>query len=299
MSDLRRTDVVLVTNSDPQLHDPESPVLAGALEAAGITTEIVAWDAGVDWTAYRLALLRSTWDYPGRLVEFLDWAKAVNHPTTLLNPVDLLRWNSHKGYLVEIERRGVPTVPTVLIPAESTDVVAQLAECPWDEVVVKPAVGCGGRRVHRGRPDDPALQQTARALAEHGDVVVQAFAPQVSQGERSLVFFDGVYSHAVRKVPAEGDYLCHEHHGGSAHFHDADSAELRVALAALACVPAEPAYARVDLINWQDAPVVIELELIEPDLFLRGDPDRIDRLVGVVASRLRATAGAVGAAETR
>lgn len=287
MTDLRRTDVALVTNSDPVLHDIEAPALAAALEVAGLSADVVAWDAEVDWTAYRLALLRSTWDYPGRLVEFLDWAKAVNHPTTLLNPVDVLRWNSHKGYLVEIERRGVPTVPTLLIPAESVDVAAQLAECPWDEVVVKPAVGCGGRQVHRGRPDDLTLQQTAMALAEHGDVVVQAFAPQVSEGERSLVFFDGVYSHAVRKVPAPGGYLCHEHHGGSAHAHDADSAELQVALAALACAPAESAYARVDLIDWQDAPVIIELELIEPDLFLRGEPDRVDRLVGVVAERLR------------
>ena len=287
MSHLGRTDVVLVTNSDPVLHDHEAPVLAGALEAAGISADVVAWDAEVDWTAYRLALLCSTWDYPGRLVEFLDWAKAVSHPTTLLNPVDLLRWNSHKGYLVEIERRGVPTVPTTLIPAESIDVGAQLAECPWDEVVVKPAVGCGGRQVHRGRPKDPRLQDTAVALAEHGDVVVQAFAPQVSEGERSLVFFDGVYSHAVLKVPAPGGYLCHEHHGGSAHAHDADSAELRVALAALACAPTESAYARVDLIDWQGAPVIIELELIEPDLFLRGQPDRIDRLVGVVTSRLQ------------
>jgi len=275
-----------VTNSDPVLHDHEAPVLAGALEAAGITADIVAWDAEVDWTAYRLALLRSTWDYPARLVEFLDWAKAVNHPTTLLNPVDLLRWNSHKGYLVEIQRRGVPTIPSILIPAESTDVEAQLAECPWDEVVVKPAVGCGGRQVHRGRPDDLPLQEAALSLAEHGDVIVQAFAPQVSEGERSLVFFDGVYSHAVRKVPAPGGYLCHEHHGGSAHAHDASSGELQVALAALACAPEEPAYARVDLIDWEDAPAIIELELIEPDLFLRGDRDRIARLVDVVTSRL-------------
>lgn len=286
MTDGRPADVALVTNSDPGLPDLEAPALAAALEAAGMTAGIVAWDAEVDWAAYRLAVVLSTWDYPNRLVEFLDWAKEVHQVTTLLNPVDLLRWNSHKGYLVEIERRGVPTVPTILIPAESIDVEVQLAECPWDEIVVKPAVGCGGRKVHRGRRDDPGVRELTLALAEQGDVIVQAFAPQVTVGERSLVFLDGAYSHAVRKVPAPGGYLSQEHQGGTAHPHEADSAELRVVLAALECAPAAPAYARVDLVRWEDAPVVIELELIEPDLFLRGDAERLGRLVGAVRRAL-------------
>ncbi|MEO7062138.1 MAG: hypothetical protein ABI083_20665 [Lapillicoccus sp.] len=280
-------DVALVTNSEPGLVDKEAPALVEALETAGMTAAVVAWDADVDWTAYRLTLLCSTWDYPGRLVEFLEWAREVNQATTLLNPVDLLRWNVHKGYLVEIERRGVPTIPTVLIPGESVDVTAQLAECPWEEVVVKPAVGNGGRHVQRGRRDDRSVREVALALAAHGDVIVQAFAPQVSAGERSLVFFDGAYSHAVRKTPEPGGYLSQRHHGGTESSHDADSAELRVALAALACAPAEPAYARVDLVDWEGSPVVMEVELIEPDLFLRGDAERTARLVRVVTGHLR------------
>lgn len=283
------TDVALVTNSDPGLVDDEAPVLAEALRAAGLSAAVVAWDADVDWAAYGLALLRSTWDYPGRLVEFLDWAKEVNQATTLVNSVDLLRWNSHKGYLVELGVRGVPTVPTLLIPAESLDVAAQLAESPWEDVVVKPAVGCGGRQIHRGRRDDPVVRAATLALAAQGDVIVSAFAAQVSAGERSLVFLGGALSHAVRKVPAPGSYLSQTHHGGVERPHDTDSAELQVALAALACAPAEPAYARVDLVDWEDAPVVMELELIEPDLFLRGDAQRVERLVQMVTDRLRAT----------
>lgn len=280
--------VALVTCTTAHLHDPEAELIGAALVADGIPTDVVPWDAEVDWAAYGLVVLRSTWDYFDRLVDFLAWASEVDRVSRLVNPVDVVRWNSHKGYLVELGHRGVPTVPTRLIPAESTDVADQLLECPWDEVVVKAAVDGGGRTPRRGRRDDVQVQEHARALSRTGDVVVQPFVPGILQGERSLVFLDGALSHTVLKVPAEGAFLSQRHHGASEHDLEADSADLRVALAAIAAAPGELAYARIDVVDWEGSPAVMEVEAIEPDLFLRGDRRRMARFVEMVRGALAA-----------
>ena len=122
----------------------------------------------------------------------------------LVNPADVLRWNSHKGYLAEFTAKGVPTVPTRLVPGPSTDVADQVREVPWEEIVVKPAIDGGARHAWRGLRDDPSLSRVAERLTDHGDVVVQPFVPAIVDGERSLVFLGGRFSHAVRKVPKPG-----------------------------------------------------------------------------------------------
>jgi glutathione synthase/RimK-type ligase-like ATP-grasp enzyme len=112
--------------------------------------------------------------------------------------------------------------------------------------------------------------------------------PAIVDGERSLVFLGGRFSHAVRKVPKAGDYRSQRHLGGTEVDHQPNSAELRVALSAMEAAPGRLSYARVDLVNWQDAPALIELEVIEPDLFFRGVPERMDRFVEVVQEELAA-----------
>ena len=278
--------VALVTCDDERYLEPEIYVVAAALEAKGVATEVVAWDADRDWAAYELVVVRSPWDYFDRVTQFLEWAARVERATALVNPADVLRWNAHKGYLVELAAKGIPTVPTVLIPGPSTDVADQVREVEWEEIVVKPAVDGAARHAWRGRRDDPALSRVTERLTDHGDVIVQPFVPAIVDGERSLLFFGGQFSHAVRKVPQEGDYRSQRHLGGTESDHQPDSAELQVALAAMAAAPGRLTYARVDLVDWQDAPAVIELEVIEPDLFLREVPERVDRFVEVVLDEL-------------
>jgi glutathione synthase/RimK-type ligase-like ATP-grasp enzyme len=157
---------------------------------------------------------------------------------------------------------------------------------PWEEIVVKPAVDGGARHAWRGMRDDPALSRVAERLTDQGDIVVQPFVPAIVDGERSLVFLGGRLSHAVRKVPQPGDYRSQRHLGGSEADHQADSAELQVALAAMAAAPGRLTYARVDLVEWEGAPVLIELEVIEPDLFLRGVPERVERFAEAVREEL-------------
>jgi len=279
-------EVALVTCADERYLEPEVHDTAAALRERGVTTDVVSWDEDREWAAYELVVVRTPWDYFDRVTEFLDWAAAVQRVTTLVNPVDVLRWNSHKGYLAELTAKGVPTVPTRLVPGDSVDVADQVREVPWEEIVVKPAIDGGARHAWRGLRDDPSLSRVAERLTDHGDVVVQPFVPAIVDGERSLVFLGGRFSHAVRKVPKPGDYRSQRHLGGSEVDHEPDSAELQVALAAMAAAPGRLTYARVDLVDWEDAPVLIELEVIEPDLFLRDVPERVDRFVEVVQEEL-------------
>jgi len=291
--DERVAEVALVTCADERYQEPEVHVAADALRAAGVSTDVVSWDEDRDWGAYELVVVRTPWDYFDRVTQFLDWAARVERETSLVNPADVLRWNSHKGYLAEFTAKSVPTVPTRLVPGPSTDVADQIREVPWEEIVVKPAVDGGARHAWRGLRDDPSLSRVAERLTEHGDVVVQPFVPAIVDGERSLVFLGGRFSHAVRKVPKTGDYRSQRHLGGREVDHEPDSAELQVALAAMAAAPGRLTYARVDLVDWEGAPVLIELEVIEPDLFLRDVPERVDRFVEVVRDELATARTAV------
>jgi len=281
-----QASIAVVTSKDPRYVDPEVPVVAEALRAAGMSPHVVSWDDELDWAAYALVVVRSPWDYFDRVVEFYEWAARVQLVTRIVNPADVIRWNSHKGYLVELAAKGIPTVPTRLIPGESIDVDLQLEECPWDEVVIKPAVDGGGREVLRARRDSDVARLHAEALSAKGDVIVQPFVPGIVDGERSLVFLGGAFSHAVRKVPAEGDYRVQYFYGGTELEHAPDSAELRVALWAIDSAPGRLTYARVDLVDWEGAPTLMELEAIEPDLYLRDTPERLARFAAAIQAEL-------------
>ena len=279
-------DVALVTCADERYADPEVEIVAAGLRRRGLTVDVVAWDAERDWAAYLLVVVRSTWDYFDRLPEFVEWVTRVDRLTRLVNPADVIRWNTHKGYLGELASRGVSTVPMRLIPGTSTDVADQVRECPWDDIVLKLAVDGGARTLWRGRRDDAGMSRAAERLADRGDVVVQPFVPAIADGERSLVFLGGRLSHAVRKVPAAGDYRSQHFLGGTELPHEADTAELQVALSAMAAAPGRLTYARVDLVDYEGVPCLMELEAIEPDLFFRGSPERVDRFAEVVREEL-------------
>ncbi|MFB7619024.1 RimK family alpha-L-glutamate ligase [Kitasatospora sp. NPDC056181] len=272
--------------------DPDLPLLVDALRAAGLAAEPVAWDAEAPgWERFDLAVVRSAWDYSERLGEFLAWADTTARATRLWNPAPVVRWNSDKRYLLELAGRGIPVAPTRILepggPFEQGDL-----DHP-DGVVVKPAVSAGARDTARylpGRAADAARH--ARMLLDQGRaVVVQPYLPLVAEGERALVFVDGDFSHAIRKGPVLTepgviDNLRTPHPDLVAH--QPTGAELRTARAALAAAPSAEGllYARVDLaLDGAREPVVMELELIEPNLFLGYDPQGPERLVAAVAAR--------------
>lgn len=273
---VRRPVIGLATCAQVPDLDEDGPVLVHALHPAGADAHSVIWDdPAVAWTDLDLVVVRSTWDYPARRKEFLAWAAARHR---IANSAPVLTWNTDKRYLQDLRRAGVPVVPGhVLEPGDPYRPPAS-----HGDVVVKPVVGAGAADTGRYPDGSPGAAELTAALHRQGRaVLVQPYLTEVdTDGETALVYLAGALSHAVRKAPL----LVHEGTrppvvGDAAHAlltpAVATSEQQAVAAAALAAVPGGPErlpYARVDLVPTHDGPVVLELELTEPSLFLRYAP---------------------------
>lgn len=266
----------------------EDRILSQALAKIGLEASRVDWaNPEIDWRGFDAIVIRQTWDYFERLDEFRAWLDRVETCTRIVNPVGVIRWNCDKRYLIELADAGVPTVPTVLVERQTpAPALAELLKRHgFDEAVIKPAVSGAGRETYRVRQNDTtALEPAWQRLVAAEAMLLQPFMPSiVERGEVSLIVIDGEVTHAVRKIAAEGEFRVQDDHGGSVHAHTPNPGEARVARAALAAVPGQVSYARVDLVDGAGGPRVMELELIEPELFFRLQPDAARRLADAVA----------------
>jgi glutathione synthase/RimK-type ligase-like ATP-grasp enzyme len=249
---------------------------AAALVERGMAVVPAVWDdPAVDWGRFGAVVVRSTWDYHHRPAEFLDWIERLEHAgVRVWNPPSLLRWNLDKRYLAELEQRGVPVVPTVTVPKGSGAALGDLLiEAGWDVAVVKPAVSASAHetwRTSRAGTEMDAGRFAAQVNA--GDVLVQPYLSAVEQGEWSLCFLAGRYSHAVLKRPRHGDFRVQSELGGEVLIVPPGAPVVERAEAMVALLPHPWLYARVDACEVGDTLVLMELELIEPTLFLHADP---------------------------
>jgi glutathione synthase/RimK-type ligase-like ATP-grasp enzyme len=274
--------VLLLSIASLPHRDLDSPLLVTALAERGIGSTVVTWSEPESWPAGAdLAVIRTTWDYTFRRDEFTLAMDSM--PLPLANPAPVVRWNSHKGYLVDLAESGVPVVPSVLIRRGDPPVLPALNA---SRIVLKPAVAAGGRGAGLFPAESTEAATQLADLLTGGDVLAQPFEPSVNAGERSLMFFGGGYSHAVRKVPAGTDFRVQQRYGGRLLGHQATAAELAAAMKALACVKEELLYGRVDLVGAPDQPLVMELELIEPEVFLPMAVGAADRFADAIATRL-------------
>lgn len=289
-----------------------------ALVRRGAAVTLVAWDdvgrlvcgeeepeegdlCDITDTLADVVVLRTTWDYWDRIEAFRGFMDALVPFGFLQNGAATVLANMDKRYLRELEGRGVGIVPTLFV--ERGGEVAAVEEARgrgWSTVVVKPHVGAAGSGLEKfDRLDQAAgyLEQVTR----EGVALVQKFLPRVvSEGETSLVYFDGVFSHAVTKVPAVGDFRSQVDFGGVYTLARPDEAQLRASELALAAwedrYGERPLYARVDLVPGDDGrPLLGELELIEPELFLDMDAGAADRFAGAIMDRV----GPLGYGEMR
>ncbi len=244
---------------------------AAALAAAGLAVEQRVWTDPGDLAGFDLILPLFAWGYQR---DVAVWYALLDRLAGLpvVNPVPVLRWNSDKAYLAELGAKGVAVVPTVDVAALDDASLAQArAALGAEEVVVKPAVSGGADGTHRVAPGAPIPTD---ALGQRR--LVQPLMPGIlADGEYSLFFFGGAFSHAIVKRPASGDFRVQEQFGGRETGWEASEAARLLAAAALAAAPAPPVYARVDMVG--DAAGVLhimELELIEPSLFLHHAGDR-------------------------
>ncbi len=267
--------------------DVDEDVLLAALRARGIAARMAAWnDPEEDWDARVPTVIRSTWDYIHDVRAFERWLERAERAAPLWNPSDVVRGNLHKRYLLDLERRGIPIVPTRVLGRGSRQTLAQVAgDRRWDDVVVKPAVGAGSFRTERFQADAFAAGEAHfAALLRERDVLVQPYEPSVEgHGERALVWIDGAFTHAVRKTPRFG---ADPERVSEALPIEPD--ELELGLRALEPHAEKLLYARVDMARGPDGdPRVMELELVEPSLFLKQCPAALDRLAAGLARRLQ------------
>jgi glutathione synthase/RimK-type ligase-like ATP-grasp enzyme len=267
--------VALATCAEIPGGDEDFPALIAALAEAGVDAAPAVWDAEIDWASFDLVVLRSAWDYAERRDEFVRWTRSLEH---VLNPAAVVEWNTDKRYLTELEAAGVPIIPTAFVAPGETFAV------PPEPFVVKPAISAGGRSSAWFEPAgaEAARSLLARIHAEGRTAMVQPYLGDAE--ETALVYIDGTYSHALRRrvpLPSAGErpvFYLDEELGRATE----SAAQRSAADAALACVPGDVLYARVDLLG----EAVLELEVAEPSLYLAFGSGAAARLAGAIARRL-------------
>jgi len=286
--------------------DPDDRLLRDELVGRGIAVDAAVWDdPTIDWATYQHVVVRNTWDYTDRRDLFVDWATRVEAASALLNPAEVISWNTDKTYLRDLERRGLPIVPTIwLDPERNFSARAIHTRFPaFGEFVIKPTVSAGSRDT--GRYDASltpqrmlAITHAKNLLAVGRHVMLQRYLRHVDEsGETALVYLDGQFSHAVRKnALLAGPYRPADLAGQLYHEEvitprEPTQAERELGdrvIATLGELFGGPLlYARVDLIpDDDDNPVIIEVELTEPSLFLAHGEGAVSRAADAVAARL-------------
>lgn len=267
--------------------DPDQDLLLDALAKRGVDARLHAWDDEPGpLSQARLCVIRSTWNYYHALERFLAWAERAAEQTRLLNPLSVVRWNVHKGYLRDLQSRRIAVVPTQWIGrGDGASLEAAMHALGARKVVVKPAVSAAS--FDTMRVDAANLregEEHLRRVVARVDAMVQPYVESVEgYGERSLIWIDGEFTHAIRKSPRFGGER--EHVSGALPI-EAD--ERAFGERVIAAVGQELLYARVDIARDEDGrPQVMEVELLEPSLFLRQSPAALGRFADAIVRRAR------------
>ena len=291
------TRVGIITGEEVPHLTENGQALLTELRERGLSAKPVLWtNSQIDWSTFDAALVRSCWEYHTRPDAFRNWLGFIEDAdVALLNPADAIRWNIHKFYLRDLADEGVSILPTAWIEQSSDSALrAVLQANDWKEAVVKPAVGTSSAGIWRtSLAEAPNHQQRFETLVSDGDVLVQEFASEITNGERSLVFFGGSFSHASRNLPTVDDFRAHPSYGGTTEPYDPppkiveQAADiLQTAYSILGISPTDLPYARVDGIERENTFLLMELELIEPYLSLNATGGALDAFADAIESCL-------------
>lgn len=244
----------------------------------------LAWDGPrAAFDGAEAVVMRSTWGYYRALEAFRDWTEAMAAATRLFNPIGLVRWNLRKDYVGKLAAAGVRVPGTRIVARQPAAIAQAFDEMGWQRAVVKPATGASGHSVELLARE--AIAETVPRLAT-GEVLVQEFLPEIAHGELSLVYFDGVFSHAIRKRPPKGEFRVNSRFGATREREEPPHAVSEEGAAALRVLPELPLYARVDGVVRDGVLVVIEVEVLEPALFMEFDPPSAERFAAATVKRL-------------
>jgi len=269
--------------SDAYEHDRIMDALTPAFAAEGLEVEDIAWDdPAADWASYALVIIGTTWDYWDRPQQFIETLKQIEAVTLLCNPSALVKWNSRKTYLKELETKGAKLIPTLWIEKTDTQAVeAAFDHFGADRLVFKRQIGAGADGQHLLSRGAPIPDMPHPMMAQPFMRTIQ------SEGEFSFIFIDGAFCHALIKRAADGDYRIQSSYGGTDHAITPASADLAAAQAMMATLDDPPLYARVDMLRGEDGELLLmELELIEPFLYPLEGPNLGPMLAAAVKRRL-------------
>jgi glutathione synthase/RimK-type ligase-like ATP-grasp enzyme len=286
-----RGSVALVTCREALGIDYDMPLLLEAVRATGIVVDEVCWDdESIDWSTYNHIVIRSTWDYHRRYDEFMQWVRAVGAVSTISNSVDVITWNTDKHYLAEVAEMGLPVVPTVFIEPGHDDWLDQVRELlTKGDVVVKPAISAGSNDTERHSNIDTAQKHVSELLSAQRSVMLQPYMADVDvESETGLVFIDSKFSHAFAKGPLlaqaknmSGGLYAEEEIG----VRQPTAEQLLIGERAVKWLTSRFGnllYARVDLLPTAQGPVIIEIELAEPSLYLLLHPQAATQLAEAI-----------------
>lgn len=279
----------IVTCSKCRQLIPAEQALLPLLDRHGIVGVPVVWNyPEIDWRSFDALLVRSIWDYhlhPEHFRQWLDTLEALQLPGW--NSVSVLRWNHHKFYLRDLASRGIPVVPSLFFEQHASDAMSQVKRLQWKHIVVKPAVSASGYRTQAFNADDSEAAKILADAAAFGDFLVQPFLPDIlHSGEVSLIFFNHRFSHAVLKRPGTGEFRVQAEHGGNHFPYFPDEAVVAQAQQVLDKSGHDLLYARVDGVVRGGEFQLMELELIEPDLFLEAREGSGEQFVEAIVRRV-------------
>ncbi|MBX9689994.1 MAG: hypothetical protein K2X27_25005 [Candidatus Obscuribacterales bacterium] len=287
---MKKQLVSLITYSDLPDLDPDDQLLQAALEKLGFSVQALVWDdESIDWQNAGVCVLRSSWDYHLKYDKFCNWLNYLSSCCQVFNSPEQIIWNSRKTYLRELSEAALPVMPTVFIDKESRRSLKEiLSENGWQTAVVKPVIGLATFGVLKLENNDESIlaaEKHVDSLLERSQVMVQDYLPSVqTYGERALSFIDGKFSHVVRKSAFQKLAVA-----GAAGESAAEPAadELSAAGEILSYLKETPLYARVDLLrDRNNKPLLMELELVEPSLFLKNSPKSAELFADAIARRL-------------
>jgi glutathione synthase/RimK-type ligase-like ATP-grasp enzyme len=281
-SNLQLMKIAIVSYQSSQKNESssimkEDDLLISFLKEKQLDAESVIWnDPGVEWKQYDVAILKTPWDYHYHIDVFFMWLDMINIlGIQLLNPVELVKWNSDKHYLKAIEMAGFPVIASVFLEQGTLpDLVPLFEQFKTQKLILKPCISGGAKNTIILAVEDVYIQlAVVHQLLKDGDYIVQPFMEEIFEGEWSYMFFNGVFSHAVLKVPKKGDFRVQGAHGGSSSGQQPEQSHVKSAQILVNEFAKGALYARVDGIISNGELQLMELELIEPYLFLDTHPD--------------------------
>ena len=274
----------------------ERMYLQKALEAKGLSVTTRSWDdPHYDWSQTRAIVFRTIWDYFERYDEFSTWLEQLKTKTQLINPYNLIQWNIDKHYLADLQSQGIAIVPTVFVDTRSYKSLQSVCKNQgWTDIVIKPAISGGALETYKVIEKDRAdYEDRFKKLVSERDMLVQPFIKSITtRGEASLMLFNGRFTHAILKKAKTGDYRVQDDYGGTVHPYIPTIEEINFAEHVFACCDPIPAYGRADIVWDEQGNILLgELEIIEPELWVRNYPASAEPFAEGVCKYLKISRG--------